>query len=238
MTPTITVSQSGGVTLTVAYQTNVPTFTGTTGSTDNAILRADGTSGKVIQGSLPTIADDGTLDAPAITINGDPVAPKETERTIFVPLAQIFGTGTHQAEPLDYSPGTGFMYKVLRFPDSAQTHSAEFDFFFPPDADTEQPITFKAIWRNPSYPTATGSVNWLLRFQAFPFNQSPDSDLGTTATSVSSADNPIRYDTFSVVYVPSSNADFWRFQLQRVGSDSFNGDVYLLGVLMTYKTIA
>lgn len=237
MTPTITVSQSGGVTLSIEYQTNVPTFTGTTGTTDNAILRASGTSGKVIQGSLPTIADDGTLDAPAITINGDPVALKEAEKTVFIPLAQIFGTGTHPAENYDYSPGVGFMYKVLRFPNSAQTHTAEFDFFFPPDADTEQPITFTAVWRNPGYPTATGAISWLLRFQAFPFNQSPDLVLGTTATSISSTDNPIRYDTFSVAYVPSSNADFWRFQLQRTGNDSFNGDAYLLGILMTYKTL-
>jgi hypothetical protein len=237
MTPTITVSQSGGVTLAIEYQTNTTGFTGTTGSTDNAILRANGTGGTVIQGSLATIADDGTLDAPAITVDGDPVALKDATKQVFIPIAQMFGNGSHAAQELDYTPGTGRMYKVLNFPNSAQTHSAEFDFFFPPDADTEQPITFKAVWRSPSYPTATGTVSWLLRVQPFPFDQSPDLALGTTFTSTPSADNPIRYDTFSVEYVPSAAADFWRFQLDRTGGDSFDGDIYLLGVILTYSTL-
>lgn len=236
MTPTITVSQTGGVTLTVAYQTNVPSFTGTTGSTDNAILRASGTSGTVIQGSLPTIADDGTLDAPAITINGDPVAPKETERTIFIPLAQIFGTGSFKAEPLEYLPGVGFMYKVLQFPNSVQTYRAEFDLLFPPDADTTQDFVVELVWRNPGFPSATGSVDWVLAVQPFPYDQSPDIALGTTFTPVSSADNPIRTETFTVSY-PSSGEAFWRFQISRNGSDSFTGDVYLLAARITYQTL-
>ena len=236
MTPTITVSQSGGVTLAIEYQTGA-TFTGTTGSTDNAILRASGTGGSVIQGSLATIADDGTLDAPAITVDGDPVALKEATKQIFVSLAQIFGTSAHPAENIDYTPVNGYAYKVLRFPNSNQTHVAEFDFFFPPDADTEQPITLKAIWRNPSYPAATGTVSWLLRVQPFPFDQSPDIGLGNTFTSIPSADNPIRSDTFSVEYSPSAATSFWRFQLERTGGDSFDGDVYLLGILLTYNTL-
>jgi hypothetical protein len=237
MTPTITVSQTGGVTLTVAYQTNVPSFTGTTGSTDNAILRASGTSGTVIQGSLPTIADDGTLDAPAITINGDPVAPKETERTIFIPLSQIFGTGTHQAEPLDYSPGLGFMYKVLRFPNSAQTHYAEFDLFFPPDADTTAPLEITFYWRSPGYPSATGAIDFRLRAEPFTFDESPDVSLTyTVLPSSSSADGYTRSTTFLVEF-GEANPAFWRFQLFRVGADGFTGDAYLLSAYLTYQTL-
>lgn len=237
MTPTITVSQTGGVTLTVAYQTNVPSFTGTTGSTDNAILRASGTSGTVIQGSLPTIADDGTLDAPAITINGDPVALKETERTIFIPLAQIFGTGQHPATLTSYAPVVGLMYKVLDFPSSNNiTHQAEFDLIFPPDRDTSQDFTVELVWRNPGYPTATGSINWQLKAESFASNQSPDATLAGTYPASLSPDNPIRNDTFTVDY-PSSEGDFWRFQISRIAGDNFTGSAYLLAVRITYQTI-
>lgn len=238
MTPTITVSQSGGVTLAIEYQTNTTGFTGTTGSIDKAILRASGTGGSVIQGSLATIADDGTLDAPAITVDGDPVALKEATKQIFVPLSQMYGTSPHPAEEYTYAPINGYAYQVLRFPNSNQTHVAEFDLFFPPDANTLQPITCKAVWRNPSYPTATGTVYWTLRVKAFPFDQSPDIGLGATFTpTTSSVANPIQYDTFSVLYDPSAPSDFWRFQLQRDGNDTFNGDVYLLGILLTYNTL-
>lgn len=40
------------------------TFGGTTGSTDNAVLRADGTGGATIQSSLATVDDSGTVNIP------------------------------------------------------------------------------------------------------------------------------------------------------------------------------
>lgn len=44
---------------------------GSTGSTDNAVIRADGTGGATAQSSLVTIADDGTITMPAgITLKG------------------------------------------------------------------------------------------------------------------------------------------------------------------------
>lgn len=238
MTPTITVSQSGGVTLAIEYQTNTTGFTGTTGSTDNAILRANGTGGSTIQGSLATIADDGTLDAPAITVNGDPVALKEATKTIFIPLSQMYGTSSHPAEAINYAPVSGYAYEVLRFPDSAQTHVAEFDLFLPPDADTEAPLEVKILWRNPGYPTATGDITWYLRGEPFSFNETPDVNLtNTVLPSSASADGYIRSEDFQIEYFKPSPV-FWRFQLLRIGGDSFNSDAYLLGAYLTYNTLA
>ncbi len=236
MTPTITVSQSGGVTLAIEYQTGA-TFTGTTGSTDNAILRASGTGGSVIQGSLATIADDGTLDAPAITVDGDPVALKEATKTIFIPLSQMYGTSSHPAELISYSPVSGNAYKVLRFPDGAQTHVAEFDLFLPLDADTEAPIQVQIIWRNPGFPTATGDIVWYFKGNPFTFDESPDTNLiPTVLPFAASPDGYIRTHSFQIEYFKPSPV-FWRFQLLRVAPDTFNSDAYLLGAYLTYNTL-
>ena len=47
-------------------------ISGSTGSTDNAIIRADGTGGSTIQGSVPTINDDGKIVADAYEFDTTP----------------------------------------------------------------------------------------------------------------------------------------------------------------------
>lgn len=244
MTPTITVSQSGGVTLAIEYQTNSTGFTGTAGSIDNAILRANGTGGSTIQGSLATIADDGTLDAPAITVDGDPVALREDTKRLFFPVSQFYpttgGAGTVSAVPESYVPGSSQAYDILNFQESGSSLRAlsELDLVFPSDADLSKDITVRILWRNPSYPTA-GSVGWRLQAQAYAVltGDDPDTISATPAApSSSSADAYVRYEDF-VVNLAASNTAFCRFLLYRQTPDSFSLNAYLIGAYIIYSTL-
>ena len=64
MTPQILITQNGGVEIVVSYdpvQTAFGDIQGNVGSTDNAIVRTNGASGEVVQGSLATIEDNGDI---------------------------------------------------------------------------------------------------------------------------------------------------------------------------------
>jgi hypothetical protein len=244
MTPTITVSQSGGVTLAIEYQTNTTGFTGTTGSTDNAILRASGTGGSVIQGSLATIADDGTLDAPAITVDGDPVALKEATKRLFFPVAEFYPTAGDSSTALaireNYVPASSQAYNVINFPEASTSAKSmsELDLVFPADADLSKDITFRILWRNAFYPTA-GSVGWFLQSQAFDVLAGANPDTLSSIPnppSFSSADSPVRYEDF-VVNLAAPNTAFCRFRLYRQTPDSFSQNAYLIGACLTYNTL-
>lgn len=64
MTPQIIINQNGGVELTVSYdpvQSSSGSINGNVGSTDNRIVRTDGSSGGVIQGSSASLDDSGNM---------------------------------------------------------------------------------------------------------------------------------------------------------------------------------
>ena len=64
MTPQILITQNGGVEIVVSYdpvQTAFGDIHGNVGPTDNAIVRTNGASGEVVQGSLATIEDNGNI---------------------------------------------------------------------------------------------------------------------------------------------------------------------------------
>lgn len=238
MTPTITVSQGGGVTIAIEYQTNTTGFTGTAGSLDNAILRANGTGGSVIQGSLATIADDGTLDAPAITVDGDPVALKEATKSFFVPVSQMYGTSANPVSPALYNSPVGQKYLALSFDKLLTTTDqyAEFDLMLPTDANLAAAMNIRLVWRNTSYPTSNGTVGWKMRAQAFTFAESPDLVLPELSAPTSSSDNYVRYEDFSFTAAVAQPA-FCRFQIIRHTPDTFSLPVYLIGAYITYSTL-
>jgi hypothetical protein len=72
---------------------------GSTGSTDNAIIRADGTGGSTIQGSVPTIDDNGKILADAFEFDTTPTTTG--------------GTGVIIWDSTESAPSVGFNANVL-----------------------------------------------------------------------------------------------------------------------------
>lgn len=72
---------------------------GSTGSTDNAIIRADGTGGSTIQGSVPTIDDNGKIVADAFEFDTTPTTTG--------------GTGVIIWDSTESAPSVGFNANVL-----------------------------------------------------------------------------------------------------------------------------
>lgn len=72
---------------------------GSTGSTDNAIIRADGTGGSTIQGSVPTIDDNGKILADAFAFDTTPTTTG--------------GTGVIIWDSTESAPSVGFNANVL-----------------------------------------------------------------------------------------------------------------------------
>ena len=72
---------------------------GSTGSTDNAIIRADGTGGSTIQGSVPTIDDNGKILADAFAFDTTPTTTG--------------GTGVIIWDSTENAPSVGFNANVL-----------------------------------------------------------------------------------------------------------------------------
>jgi hypothetical protein len=71
---------------------------GSTGSTDNAIIRADGTGGSTIQGSVPTINDDGKIVADAYEFDTTPTT--------------TVGSGVMVWDSTESAPSVGFNANV------------------------------------------------------------------------------------------------------------------------------
>ena len=75
MTPQIIINQNGGVELTVSYdpvQSSSGSINGNVGSTDNRIVRTDGSSGGVIQGSSASLDDSGNMGLPGnLSVGGN-----------------------------------------------------------------------------------------------------------------------------------------------------------------------
>lgn len=74
-------------------------ISGSTGSTDNAIIRADGTGGSTIQGSVPTIDDNGKILADAFEFDTTPTTTG--------------GTGVIIWDSTESAPSVGFNANVL-----------------------------------------------------------------------------------------------------------------------------
>jgi hypothetical protein len=74
-------------------------ISGSTGSTDNAIIRADGTGGSTIQGSVPTIDDNGKILADAFAFDTTPTTTG--------------GTGVIIWDSTESAPSVGFNANVL-----------------------------------------------------------------------------------------------------------------------------
>jgi len=74
-------------------------ISGSTGSTDNAIIRADGTGGSTIQGSVPTIDDNGKILADAFALDTTPTTTG--------------GTGVIIWDSTESAPSVGFNANVL-----------------------------------------------------------------------------------------------------------------------------
>jgi hypothetical protein len=74
-------------------------ISGSTGSTDNAIIRADGTGGSTIQGSVPTIDDNGKILADAFAFDTTPTTTG--------------GTGVIIWDSTESAPSVGFNANVV-----------------------------------------------------------------------------------------------------------------------------
>jgi hypothetical protein len=100
---------------------------GSTGATDNAVLRADGTGGSTLQNSTMTVADNGVVDInlssnanPAFRING-------TDRAGYLGMTG-FGSGFAVTGDLVAQNGSGFA--------AASSSETVFHFNLRPDTDT------------------------------------------------------------------------------------------------------
>jgi hypothetical protein len=88
-----------GLTMSGTTLSSSGSISGSTGSTDNAIIRADGTGGSTIQGSVPTIDDNGKILADAFAFDTTPTTTG--------------GTGVIIWDSTESAPSVGFNANVL-----------------------------------------------------------------------------------------------------------------------------
>jgi len=98
MTPQILITQNGGVELTVSYdpiQSSSGSINGNVGTTDNRLVRTDGASGTVIQGSSVSLDDSGNMGLLGnLSVGGDlSVSGDFTASSASASLASLQTTG-------------------------------------------------------------------------------------------------------------------------------------------------
>ena len=209
------------------------------GTNAGNITLADGSNGDI------TISPDGTGVAKAVDSADATGAIKIAgTETIFVPAAAMFGTTTNGAEANAVeTTATRPELKVLDF-DASTAEYAQFSIAMPKSWNLGT-ITFQAFWA----PSNTDTGNALIGLQGVGVANDDTSDIAFgTAIDVTDAGGGALED---VLVSPVSGAitiagtpaddDYTYFQVVRnatSGSDTFTGDVRLLGIKIFYTTDA
>ena len=164
-------------------------------------------------------------------------------QTIFVPAAAMFGTTTNGAEANAVeTTATRPEMKVLDF-DASTIEYAQFSIAMPKSWNLST-LTFQAFWS----PSSTDTGNALIGLQAISVADDATSDIAfPTAVDVTDAGGGAVEDVLlsplSAAVTVTSAADdtYTYFQVARnatSGSDTFTGDVRLLGIKLFYTTDA
>jgi len=164
-------------------------------------------------------------------------------QTIFVPAAAMFGTTTNGADANAVeTTATRPEMKVLDF-DASTIEYAQFSIAMPKSWNLST-LTFQAFWS----PSTTDTGNALIGLQAISVADDATSDIAfPTAVDVTDAGGGAVEDVLlsplsGVVTVTSAADDTYTyFQVARnatSGSDTFTGDVRLLGIKLFYTTDA
>jgi len=208
------------------------------GSNSGNIVIADGANGDI------TITPDGTGIAKAVDAADATGAIKIAGlETIFVPAQAMFGTETNGAEANAVeTTATRPVMKVLDF-DASTIEYAQFSIAMPKSWN-EGTVTFQAFWA----PSSTDTGNAMIGLQGVSVANDATSDVVFgTAIDVTDAGGGAVEDVLvspvsSAVTIASAAADTYTyFQVARNatdGSDTFTGDVRLLGIKLFYTTDA
>jgi len=229
-----------------------------TGGNELALLTATGSAVNEL-----TIANSATGNGPIISTTGDDAAvdlnlnPKGAgvlksgtaavkiagTETIFVPATAMFGTTTNGAEANAVeTTATRPEMKVLDF-DASTIEYAQFSIAMPKSWN-EGVITFQAFWS----PSTTNTGAALIGLQGISVANDATSDIAfPTAVDVTDSGTATVEDVLvspvsANVTITSAAADTYTyFQVARnatSGSDTFTGDVRLLGIKIFYTTDA
>ena len=208
------------------------------GTNSGNITIADGANGDI------TISPDGTGVAKAVDAADATGAIKIAGlETIFVPAQAMFGTTTNGAEANAVeTTATRPEMKVLDF-DPSTIEYAQFSVAMPKSWN-EGTVTFQAFWA----PSNTDTGNAMIGLQGVSVANDATSDVVFgTAIDVTDAGGGAVEDVMvspvsSAVTIASAAADTYTyFQVHRNatnGSDTFTGDVRLLGIKLFYTTDA
>ena len=203
------------------------------GTNSGTITIADGVDGNI------NIAPNGSGEVQA----GGSVVKNAGTETIFIPAQAMFGPTTNGAEAAAVeTTATRPELKVLDF-DASTAEYAQFSIAMPKSWNLGT-VTFQAFWS----PSNTDTGNALIGLQGVGVANDDTSDIAFgTAIDVTDAGGGAVEDVLvspvsAAVTVTSAAADTYTyFQVARnatSGSDSFTGDVRLLGIKLFYTTDA
>ena len=208
------------------------------GTNSGTLTIADGVNGNI------TLSPDGTGEVQAVDAADATGAVKIAgKETIFVPAQAMFGTTTNGADAQAVeTTATRPEMKVLDF-DPSTAEYAQFSIAMPKSWNLGT-VTFQAFWA----PSSTDTGNALIGLQGVSVANDATSDVVFgTAIDVTDAGGGAVEDVLvspvsTAVTIASAAADTYTyFQVVRnatSGSDTFTGDVRLLGIKLFYTTDA
>ena len=208
------------------------------GTNSGNITITDGSNGNI------TLSPNGTGEVQAVDAADATGAVKIAGlETIFVPATAMFGTTTNGAEANAVeTTATRPEMKVLDF-DASTIEYAQFSIAMPKSWN-EGTLTFQAFWS----PSTTNTGNCLIGLQGVSVANDATSDVtfnaavDVTDAGTGTVEDVLVSPVSAAVTVKSAAADTYTyFQVARnatSGSDTFTGDVRLLGIKIFYTTDA
>ena len=208
------------------------------GTNSGNITITDGANGNI------TLSPNGTGEVQAVDAADATGAVKIAGlETIFVPAQAMFGTTTNGAEANAVeTTATRPEMKVLDF-DASTIEYAQFSIAMPKSWN-EGTLTFQAFWS----PSTTNTGNCLIGLQGVSVANDATSDVtfnaavDVTDAGTGTVEDVLVSPVSAAVTVKSAAADTYTyFQVARnatSGSDTFTGDVRLLGIKIFYTTDA
>ena len=208
------------------------------GTNSGNITITDGANGNI------TLSPNGTGEVQAVDAADVTGAVKIAGlETIFVPATAMFGTTTNGAEANAVeTTATRPEMKVLDF-DASTIEYAQFSIAMPKSWN-EGTLTFQAFWS----PSTTNTGNCLIGLQGVSVANDATSDVtfnaavDVTDAGTGTVEDVLVSPVSAAVTVKSAAADTYTyFQVARnatSGSDTFTGDVRLLGIKIFYTTDA
>lgn len=239
---------------------------GTTGGTDNRLLRSDGTAGTTIQATGISVDDSDNVSGVAaiaassielshasantltgsggdLLIEGTKVR-KTGKETIWIPAAAMWARTTNGpgAASRELTTGGDIMIKGWAF-DTTTEEGVQFYIGFPKSWD-KSTISFQAFWTNASG-GSTETVSWGLSAGAYTDDDAIDTtDLGTEVrvsdTWLAQGDMHVTAESAAVTVGNTPiDGDLVIGQIVRsVSNDNMTGDAELLGIKIHFTTNA